>query len=391
MVAAAFIVGFVVFGILYSFGAFFEPMGMEFGGGRAAVSAFFSITGLIFYFAGPFTGHMGDRLGPRPMVALGALILGAGLVLTALIDRMWLGYLTYGIGVGVGCACAYTPSLAIVGGWFSRQRNAALGVAATGTGCGTLAMPPLVATLIATYGWRPTCMILGALCVLLLLIAAAIVQPAPHAAARNAQPLGRIVRTRPFVLLYVSWICATIALFVPFVFLPAFARQHGADPVAASALLSMIGGMSIVGRLGMGALGKRFGTVCLFKVAVFMMAVSYLLWLAFTGYGWLLAFAGFLGLGYGIRIALLPAVLIEFFGLANLGALLGTFFTAGGIAAFLGPLAAAAILDRTDGFGWGIFFALVTGSLGFLVLLPLPRAPVAQGSGGRDPSGEHAA
>jgi len=74
---------------------------------------------------------------------------------SAFIEQIWVGHLTYGIGVGFGAACSYVPTLAIVGGWFTRRRNVALGVAATGTGCGMLVMPPLAATLIEHFGWRP--------------------------------------------------------------------------------------------------------------------------------------------------------------------------------------------------------------------------------------------
>ncbi len=56
MVLVAFTVGFVVFGTMYSFGAFFAPMAGEFRAGRTATSAFFSITGLIFYLAGSVAG-----------------------------------------------------------------------------------------------------------------------------------------------------------------------------------------------------------------------------------------------------------------------------------------------------------------------------------------------
>jgi hypothetical protein len=43
MVLVAYTVGFVVFGTIYSFGAFFASMAMEFRASRAAISAFFSI------------------------------------------------------------------------------------------------------------------------------------------------------------------------------------------------------------------------------------------------------------------------------------------------------------------------------------------------------------
>lgn len=374
VVAAAFIVGFVVFGILYSFGAYLEPMRLAFGASRTAVSSLFSATGLVFYFAGPFAGHWGDRLGPRPMALAGAVVLAGGLALAGTAGSLGLAFTAYAIGAGIGCALAYAPSLAVVGGWFDAKRHAALGVAAAGTGCGTLVLPPLAAALIDTFGWRTAFPLLGLLCGALLLIAAALVSPPPVRAAQAGRKLGDVVRSRPFLLLYASWVCATTALFVPFVFLPVHAAQLGVAPVAASALLSLIGALSVAGRLGMGAIGQKVGTLRLFRIAVAIMGGSYLIWLAADGYVGLVVFAVCLGLGYGLRIALMPAVLIEFFGLANLGAVLGTFFTASGVAAFIGPLAAAVIVDATGGFGWGIGFALALGTLGFLVLLPLRRA-----------------
>ena len=41
-------------------------------------------------------------------------------------------------------------------------------------------------------------------------------------------------------------------------------------------------------------------------------------------------FAVVLGIGYGSRISAVPGVLIEYFGLQNVGTLLGVFFTASG-------------------------------------------------------------
>src|ERR1019366_43822 len=132
MVAAAFVAMCAVYGVAYSFGAFFKPMLAEFGARRSATSAMFSITVLVWASLGPVTGHLSDRFGPRVVVATGALVMGAGLALTSMIDRLWLGYLTYGLGVGAGVACAYVPMVAVVGGWFIRRRNTALGIAVAG-------------------------------------------------------------------------------------------------------------------------------------------------------------------------------------------------------------------------------------------------------------------
>jgi MFS family permease len=87
------------------------------------------------YMLASVTGRLSDRFGPRLVVGAGAVVMGTGLVLTAFIGHMWVAYITYGVGVGVGAVCVYIPTIALVGGWFSKHRNTALGIAAAGTGC----------------------------------------------------------------------------------------------------------------------------------------------------------------------------------------------------------------------------------------------------------------
>ena len=368
---SAFIAGFVVFGVTYSFGVFFIPIEAEFDASHTATSVFFAITGMLFYFFGWITGRLSDRFGPRPVVAAGAVIMGTGLTLTAAAPQMWIGYLAYGSGAGIGASCVYVPTLALVGGWFNRHRTTALGLAAAGTGCGTLLMPPVAAVLIQTYGWRTAYVVFGVGSFVLLLLCAGLARPPPLTQTGQTTSLRRIVCSRPFMLLYASWLLATTGLVASMVFLPPFALTTGVSPVAASSLISIIGGMSVLGRSGIGIISRKAGPVLLYKLSVLVMAASYLLWLPFTGYGWLVAFAATLGFGYGIRIALTPVVLIEFFGLESIGAVLGVFFTASSISAVCGPLVAGLIIDQTGSYQSGIAFALVMGVLGFIAVLPL--------------------
>jgi MFS family permease len=380
-VAGAFLAGFVVFGIIYSFGVFVEPMAVELESSRAAISALFAITGLAFYAFGSVTGHLSDRHGQRIIVSAGALLLGAGLVFTAFIEQMWMGYLTYGIGIGLGAACAYVPTLASVGGWFANRRNMALGIAAAGTGCGMLFVPPLAAALIERFGWRTADMILGTGCAALLLICAALTERPPLGPEPSRRSVRHVARSPAFVMLYASWVLATAALFMPLVFLPGAALEQGVSQIMASALISVLGGMSVVGRLGLGVLCNHIGTVRLFKAATFVMAVSNMVWLTTAeSYGGLLLFAAVLGFAYGVRIALMPVVLIELFGLQNLGAVLGVFFTATGISAVLGPALAGFIVDSTGSYRWVATFAFGMGLAGSAAILRLKAGRVPMSS-----------
>lgn len=104
------------------------------------------------------------------------------------------------------------------------------------------------------------------------------------------------------MLLYLSWVLATMALFLPFVFLSAFARNHGAAEVAAAALVSLTGGTSILGRVVLGPIGDRIGVLWLFKATVLLIAVSYAIWLPSSSYLGLSLFSreALLVLGHGL-------------------------------------------------------------------------------------------
>jgi MFS family permease len=371
MAAVAFAVGFIVFGVVYSFGVFLEPMMADLESSRSATSALYAIASSAFYFLGPATGSVGDRFGPRTITGFGALAMGGGLAATAFVTDIDIAYLTYGLGVGIGAACSYIPTFAVVGGWFERWRTRALSIAATGTGLGMLAFPPLCAAIIEHFGWRAAALALAGISGAVLLVSAVLVRPAP---SRQSQPtsgtLGTTLRSRAFAQIYMSWVFGTIALFVPLVFLPAFAVARGADPLAASWLISIIGGASVLGRLGIGyaAAGR---TLILYKGSILAMAASYVVWLFLPSYGWLLIFAAVLGIAYGVRIALVAPVLIEVFGPSRLGSLLGTFFTATGIAGLAAPTAANLAVDYWGSDIAGIAVAIALGALAYALVLPL--------------------
>ena len=374
MAAVAFAVGFIVFGVVYSFGVFLEPIMADLGSSRAATTALYAIASSAFYFLGPATGSVGDKLGPRAITGLGALVMGGGLAATAFVTDIGIAYLTYGLGVGIGAACAYVPTFAVVGSWFERWRTRALSIAATGTGLGMLALPPLCATIIERFGWRAAVLALAGISGAVLVVSALLVRPAPPRPSPQAnEALGTTLRSKAFVQIYMSWTFGTIALFVPLVFLPAFAAARGADPLGASWLISIVGGASVLGRLGIGYAGEG-RTLLLYKGSILAMAASYVIWLVLPSYGWLVVFAAVLGVAYGVRIALVAPVLIEVFGASRLGSLLGTFFTATGIAGLAAPTAANLAVYYWGSDIAGIAVAITLGALAYVLVLPL-RAP----------------
>ena len=370
--AAAVASTFATFGVAYSFGAFFDAMSEEFDVGSGETAFFFSITISASFFLGLFTGRWADRVGPRPVLLAAAASLSGGLFATAAVQSIWLGYLTYGLGVGFAVACGYVPMVSVVGSWFERRRATALGVAVAGIGLGTLVGSPVAAALIDATSWRTTYVIFGIVGGILLLAAASVAERGP-AAEPTAKPrsLRELLRLRDFAILYASSLFVTFGLFVPFVFLADYAEEEGIGSVPAAVLVGIIGGASVVGRLGLGSLADRAPLNRLYLGSFAIMAASHFIWLAAGDRYWqLVLYATVLGIGYGGFIALSPAVAAQRFGLTGLGGVLGTLYTSAAVGSLGGPPVAGVLIDG-PGYPTAITFAGIMAIAAAAVLVRL--------------------
>ncbi len=372
--AAAVASTFATFGVAYSFGAFFDAMSEEFDVGSGQTAFFFSLTISLSFILGLFTGRWADRVGPRPVLIAAAASLVGGLLATAAVQSIWLGYLTYGLGVGFAVACGYVPMVSVVGSWFVRRRAAALGVAVAGIGLGTLVGSPVAAALIDSTSWRTTYVIFGVVGGVLLLAAASVAERGPAAQPTDKpRSLRELLRRRDFAILYVASLLGTFGLFVPFVFLADYAEGEGISSVPAATLVGVIGGASVVGRLGLGSLADRLDLDRLYIGSFAVMAGSHFVWLGAGDRYWqLVLYATVLGLGYGGFIALSPAVAAARFGLTGLGGVLGTLYTSAAVGSLGGPPVAGVLIDG-PGYSTAITFAGLMTVGATIVLVPLAR------------------
>jgi len=373
MVAAAFLGAVVVFGVSYTFGVFLKPMAADLHVGHAIMSTLFSLVTALTFFLAPFTGKLADRYGPRPILGTGAVLMTAGLLLTARARSFAAVALTYGIGVGCASAFIYIPAISAVGEWFKKQRNMALGIAVSGIGCGTLVAAPLSAVLIDRYGWRESFVIFGWASGALLLIAAALMARPPAGAERIKISVIHKCRTSAFGFLYISLMFSGVAVYIAFVFIPAYAADIGISRVAAAAVIGYIGAASVVGRLGLNALAPRFGLVTTYQASFVILLASYALWLMARSYPLLAVFGLVMGVGYGGIAAMAPAVAAELFGVEGLGELLGILTTGFGAACLVGPPLAGVMVDYTHDYKWPVFLAFGAALLALALVIPLQR------------------
>ena len=354
VVAGAFFSLAVIFGVAYSFAAFFASFANEFAARRADVSLVFGLSGLIYFVLGAGGGMLADRFGPRAVCSAGMLFIAAGLAATSFADSIAMVYLAYGVGIGVGIALVYTPSIGCVQPWFTQRRGLAAGIASAGIGAGTVVIPLLAAVLIAAFEWRGA---LRAMAVGVLLVGVSATLVLRHApltrTSKGAMPgvsLADALRSSRFRWLYLMAFASGPAMFIPFAHVSAAARDIGIADARAVGLVGLIGIGSLVGRFVIGALADRVGRALTLTLMQASMGVSYLLWSAAGGYPAFALFALWFGLSYGGIVSLMPAICMDMFGARAVSSIIGTLYTGAALGSLLGPFGAGAVFDRVGNY-----------------------------------------
>ena len=366
VVSAAFAVTFVGFGCAYTFSAFVEPLQRDFGASRGSVSLVFSLAGFLYFGLGIVSGPLADRFGSRRLAVAGMILTGVGLMAASAARDLAEVYAAYGLGVGLGVGCAYVPAIGAVQRWFVRRRGFASGLAVSGIGVGTLVMPPLASFLIDTIGWRGAYLTLGALAAavgggLALLIEN---EPRdrglgtdgdpPRSGAHPSRPEGasvrEAIRSRRFISLYAACLICSFGVFVPFVHLVPYARDHGAAASSAVLLLGVIGVGSTVGRFFLGGLADRMGRELSLLLMFAGMAFALAVWVISADIWSLAAFAFVYGIFYGGWVAVLPAVVMDYFGGRNVSGIIGILYTSVAFGTLIGPSAAGFAFDLSHSY-----------------------------------------
>ena len=377
--AGAAVASGTAFGVSYSFATFFDATADEFDAGRGSVAIVFGITLFLFFGLGVVSGPWADRIGPRPLLTAGGLIMVAGLLATSRVEHLVVGYLTYGAGVGIGAGLIVAPAYATVGGWFVRRRALAFGVAAAGSGCGTLTLVPTAEALIDAHGWRTAYVILAVVALVLISVAVALISRAPVPPPPPARDhMSRVARTPAFQWFFLSSLLFSVSLFTAFAFVVEFAGDDGVSDGAAALLVGIIGASSVVGRVGMAPLIARLGSVRMMQVCLAFQPVAFAVWLVAGGsYGLLIAFALLLGVAYGGYVALVPEVSAHLFGVVGLGGVVGMMFVSSALGGLIGPPLSGFLADGFDGHEVPIVMCILVSALALVVTLAVPTEPVA--------------
>jgi MFS family permease len=370
--------------LVFTFSVFLKPLSAEFGWSRQSISAAFGIAAISVAICSPFLGRLLDSYGPRRVILPCMTIFGLGIgslsLLTPSLTHFYAVFLVLGI---IGNGTTQMGYSRAVSRWFTDRRGQALAIVVAGVGLGSIILPILAQRIIDGYGWRAAYLVMGLLILVLGVPPTALfVRERPGSwdqtgVVASGSSVSEGLRSRAFWLLVAMLFLSSIAINGAITHLSAILTDRGISSGEAARTLSVLGGMSLVGRLITGHfLDRYFGP----RISFLLLAG------AAAGIGLLSSttspvFAvALIGLGLGGEADITPYLLTRYFGLNSFSTLYGFTWTAYAIAGAAGPVLMGGVFDATGSYSSLLFVLAAQTMLAAALCLFLPAYPSAQKS-----------
>jgi MFS family permease len=256
----------------------------------------------------------------------------------------------------------YVTLLSTTARWFKKRRNLMTGIVLIGMSIGTLLAPPISERLISFFNWRTSYLITAIAVAVVVIIAAQFLKRDPASVGQlpdgsqsadeksadiNTQgfTLKEVIKRKQYWFFMIAEICFGFILFSIMVHIVNYALDLRVPDARAAIVLSVMGGFSIIGRVGLGNLADKFGNKRIFFLGLFLM-IAALLWLFQSNTEWMLyLFAVVFGIAYGGTETSESPMTAWLFGLKSHGLVFGTLSLGFTVGASLGPLMTGYIFD----------------------------------------------
>ena len=386
IVATTMFIALVSTGVRNSFGIFIIPLEEEFGWSRFTLSLAVGTGFLVNGLTQPFFGHFFDRFDGRKVILWGLVLLGLSTVLLSLTFHFLFLFFMFGFVVSIAMSGASTTNtMSLLGKWFRRKRATAMSLNVVGGSLGGLLLIPFGMYLLQATNWRVTWVAFG-IFVLLLAVPLAYVFLRNDPAEVGLQPDGdapddaqiAVTQRQRGVLEVDQWrqsfrsapmwqisaaytVCGVTTGIIAAHFVP-YAIGQGVSASLAATIFGVMMGLNVLGGLGAGMLGDRFGRKNVLAAAYFFRGVGYVLLLLIPGSLGLWIFALFAGFTWIASVPLTTSLTADVYGLRALATISGISFLCHQVGSFASILFAGYLFDVTG--SYTIPFA-IAGSLLF--------------------------
>jgi MFS family permease len=350
-----------------------KPIAAEFGTARAAVAAAPSFAFVGAAFGGIAAGWLTGWLGIRRIVLFGAVMLAAGLVLSASGGLFQL-YAGHGVLMGLfGTSCMFSPIMTYVSRWFDRSRGAAVAMISSGQSLAGAFWPIVFQAGITEFGWRRTMLVFGLFVGATIPVLAAIfLRPPPQPLSSKAgggqdpkagAPVLGLSPNLAMIILSVAIFCCCVPMAMPSQHIVAFCGDLGFASQIGAAMLSVLLGSAFVARQFWGWVADRIGGLQTLLWSSIAQATALSGFLLTKDEAGLFVVSAAFGLGFS---GLLPAYVIairEYYPVKEANWRVPTIYFAGFLGMAAGGWGAGALYDHfgyyLPAFAVGIGFNIV--------------------------------
>src|SRR6476659_3919477 len=387
IVAAGGLLGCVAVGGMFSLPVLLQPIARDPGWSVAGVSSAMTIGFLAMAFASMIWGTLSDRIGPRPVVLTGSIVIAGSLALASRATSLIEFQLLFGLLVGAATAAIFAPMMATVTGWFDTHRSLAVSLVSAGMGMAPLTMSPMVAWLVSSHDWRTTMQIVAAVVAAIMIPVSLLVRRPPGLAAVSAaapanggpqaeMSVGEAVRSPQFAILLLTnfFCCATHS--GPIIHTVSYAVSCGIPLIAAVSIYSLEGFAGLGGRIAFGILGDRLGAKRVLVAGLLIQAFGALAYVFVRDLAAFYAVAAVFGFVYAGTMPLYAAIARANFPLKIMGTVIGGTAMAGSLGMSAGPVAGGLIYDAFGSYTWLYVGSWAMGLGAFLIAMtfrPFPK------------------
>lgn len=266
---------------------------------------------------GFLVGPLFDRYGPRTLNLVGSVVYIICIFVLGECEEYWHFMLCLGVAGGVSVALLITSSVSAISHWFDKYRGRATGVALAGNSVGGTFIPLLMRATLPRYGWAWSMRILGFAILLCLIMGNIFVKGRLKSITVSAATSPRKIRFLSwglfkdlrFTFLTVTIFGIEVVLFGGLAVLPTYATIQGYSPETGFYLISVLNGVSCLGRFLPGLLSDYTGRFNMFLLTIILTLVVMLtVWLPFgdTSLVALYVFSALFGFGTGSWMAMVP-------------------------------------------------------------------------------------
>ncbi|XP_055448268.1 monocarboxylate transporter 7 isoform X1 [Psammomys obesus] len=173
---AFFFIEVFTYGVIKSFGVFFNDLMDSFDESNSKISWIISICVFVLTFTAPLSTVLSNRFGHRLVVMAGGLLISTGMVAASFSRRVYHMYICIGVISGLGYCFSFLPTVTILSQYFDKRRSVVTAVASTGECFAVFAFAPAITALKEHIGWRYSLLFVGLL-QLNILVCGALLKP----------------------------------------------------------------------------------------------------------------------------------------------------------------------------------------------------------------------